>query len=269
MKRIEELALGGGAGRGAFQFAFVRTLVENGYRFEHISGTSAGAVNAYLIGAELYETGEYIWKEEVPRLIGRLEKIGAAFRGIAQSESLFSNVRIWDLLQRFVFLDKLSIPITVYTVDSQGDVIGWDSRQFTNEDQFRKAIMGAAAIPGIFPAVDYVYALGGDHEWLVDAGIKAAVPPPQYPGQKRLVVTTKNDIEEPEPFNGGSWLQNFLRAFDEMLAEIARNDLQESDEVVNPITKLPPAFDFSAESVLLSYQIGVEQALNYIQKRPD
>ena len=117
--------------------------------------------------------------------------------------------------------------------------------------------------------MDYVYAIGGDHEWLVDAGIKAAVPPPQYPGQKRLVVTTKNDIEEPEPLNGGSWFQNFLRAFDEMLAEIARNDLQESDEVVNPITKLPPAFDFSAESVLLSYQIGVEQALNYIQKRPD
>ena len=268
MKHIEELALGGGAARGSYQFAFVRTLMEEGgYKIDHISGVSAGALNAYQLSAGMTDRGEYIWKEEIPTIIGRLDKLMIPIRVLLRRDAMFSNFRIWDMLQRFVDLKSCKIPITIYTVNEQGHVIGWDNNEFTDDDEFRKVIMGAAAIPVMFPPVPYAWSMKRDENWLVDAGIRAAIPPPQYPGQQRTVITTKNDIEEPEVFSGGTWFRAFLRSFDAMTAEIGRGDLQTTDWLVNPPARLPAAFDFSPESIAKSYEIGRQQALRLLEER--
>ncbi|HDY75260.1 MAG TPA: patatin-like phospholipase family protein, partial [Candidatus Marinimicrobia bacterium] len=44
MKKTIGLALGGGGARGAAHIGVLQVLHENGFRFNHLAGTSAGAV---------------------------------------------------------------------------------------------------------------------------------------------------------------------------------------------------------------------------------
>lgn len=260
MKKFPELALSGGAARGAYQFALVKTLIENGYEFGHISGTSIGAINAYLLSSDLLDTGEYIWKEEVPKLFGRREKIQAIFRGATMKEGLFSPEPISSMLNRFVSLKAVQKPFTAYCVDAEGAVIGFRSTAFTNDAQLCEALRGAIAIPGIFPPVNYVYNLTGEYNQLIDAGVRALIPPPSDIGKKRMVVTVRNNLSKIDYFPGGTWIDSLLRTYDLMTGEIARGDLLPDDVVISPVPELSEPYDFSREAIERNWRIGVEQA---------
>ena len=265
MRKYPELALSGGAARGAYQFALVKTLIENGYEFGHISGTSIGAINAYLLSSDLLDTGEYIWKEEVPKLFGRREKIQAIFRGATMKDGLFSPEPITSMLNRFVNLKAIRKPFTAYCVDAEGSVIGFRSNMFTNDDQLREALRGAVAIPGVFPPVNYVYNLEGEYNQLIDAGVRALIPPYDI-GKKRMVVTVRNDLSKIDYYPGGTWIDNLLRTYELMTGEIARGDLLPDDLVISPTPELSPPYDFTLQAIERNWNIGVEQAGIMIRK---
>lgn len=266
MRKYPELALSGGAARGAYQFALIKTLIENGYEFGHISGTSIGAINAYLLSSDLLDTGEYIWKEEVPKLFGRREKIQAIFRGVTMKDGLFSPESISSMLERFVNLKAIRKPFTAYCVDAEGSVVGFRSSSFTNDDQLCESLRGAIAIPGIFPPVNYVYNLEGEFNQLIDAGVRALIPPHSEPGKKRMVVTVRNDLSKFEYYPGGTWIDNLLRTYELMTGEIARGDLLPNDFVVSPTPELSPPYDFTLQAIERNWKIGVEQAGIMIRK---
>ena len=57
------LALEGGGARGSYQIGAYKALVESGFRFSSIVGTSIGAINAAVICSGGLELLEGIWKE--------------------------------------------------------------------------------------------------------------------------------------------------------------------------------------------------------------
>lgn len=57
------LALEGGGARGSYQIGAYKALIESGFRFSSIVGTSIGAINAAVICSGGLELLEGIWKE--------------------------------------------------------------------------------------------------------------------------------------------------------------------------------------------------------------
>ena len=56
------LALEGGGARGAFHMGAVKALLEEGYDFQGVAGTSIGALNGALIAQGDFETGYRLWE---------------------------------------------------------------------------------------------------------------------------------------------------------------------------------------------------------------
>jgi len=59
---IRGLVLEGGGAKGAYALGCLLALEEKGIRFDVISGTSVGALNAAISSAELLESGKELWK---------------------------------------------------------------------------------------------------------------------------------------------------------------------------------------------------------------
>lgn len=56
------LALEGGGAKGAYQMGVVKALMEAGYEFDAVVGTSIGALNAAMIAQGKWEQGYQLWK---------------------------------------------------------------------------------------------------------------------------------------------------------------------------------------------------------------
>ncbi len=57
------LALSAGGARGAYQFGYVRTLIQSGLAFTSIAGSSIGALNGAIIAQGDMEKGRSLWME--------------------------------------------------------------------------------------------------------------------------------------------------------------------------------------------------------------
>lgn len=68
------LALEGGGAKGAFHMGVVKALLENGYTFDGVSGTSIGALNGALIVQGDFEKGYKIWENMDNSMIFDIEE---------------------------------------------------------------------------------------------------------------------------------------------------------------------------------------------------
>ena len=57
------LVLEGGGARGAYQAGVLKALIEAGYKFDGVAGTSVGALNGVMIAQNRFEDSLKIWKE--------------------------------------------------------------------------------------------------------------------------------------------------------------------------------------------------------------
>lgn len=57
------LVLSGGGARGAYQVGAIKALLELGFKFDIVTGTSVGAINALLLTANKFEELLKIWKQ--------------------------------------------------------------------------------------------------------------------------------------------------------------------------------------------------------------
>ncbi len=67
------LALEGGGAKGAFHMGAVKALIEEGYEFDIIAGTSIGAFNAAIIVQGDFEIGYNLWENMTTSLIFDIE----------------------------------------------------------------------------------------------------------------------------------------------------------------------------------------------------
>lgn len=58
---VNGLVLGGGGARGAYQIGVLMALNELGYKYNVVTGTSVGALNAFLLGMNNFDLLKEIW----------------------------------------------------------------------------------------------------------------------------------------------------------------------------------------------------------------
>lgn len=68
------LALEGGGAKGAFHLGAVKALLEEGYHFDAVAGTSIGALNGAIIAQGDFEIGYKLWENIDPTLLFDIEE---------------------------------------------------------------------------------------------------------------------------------------------------------------------------------------------------
>jgi len=180
------LALGAGGPRGSAHIGVLRVLEREGFRVRAVSGTSIGSVVAAL-----YSAGRT--PVELEQLFATLEAARVSGRPFSDGAGLLSRRGIVDWLHEQLgdlTFEELNLPCAVVAVDlntrravtfREGDVVN--------------AILGSAAVPGLYPPLEY------PPYRLIDGGALDPVPvraarllAPKLPV---VAVTLQTPIDQP------------------------------------------------------------------------
>jgi NTE family protein len=165
--------LSGGAALGAIQVGMLRALYERGIEPDLIVGTSVGAVNGSFIASRPFTPATAEGLAEVWHRIGRgqvfpLNPLAGFLGFFGARRHLVPERGLRDLLVEhleFDLLEQARVPFHVITTDVLNGSEVRLSRGPTLD-----AVMASAAIPGIFPPVDW------GHRHLMDGGIANHAP---------------------------------------------------------------------------------------------
>jgi NTE family protein len=165
--------LSGGAALGAVQVGMVRALYERGVEPDLIVGTSVGALNgAYLASRPfLPQTADRL--AEVWGRIGRgqvfpLNPLTGFLGFFGARRHLVPDGALRELLAEhleFDRLDQATVPFHVIATD----VLSGAELRLSRGDAL-EAVMASAAIPGVFPPVEWA------HRYLIDGGVSNNAP---------------------------------------------------------------------------------------------
>jgi NTE family protein len=165
--------LSGGAALGAIQVGMLRALYERDIEPDLIVGTSVGAVNGAFIASRPFSpaTGEElagVWHRIGRGQVFPLNPLAGFLGFFGTRRHLVPERGLRDLLVEHLEFDRLEqarIPFHVITTDVLNGSEVRLSRGPTLD-----AVMASAAIPGIFPPVDW------GHRHLMDGGIANHAP---------------------------------------------------------------------------------------------
>ena len=165
--------LSGGASLGAIQVGMLQALAEREIRPDVIVGTSVGAVNgAFLAGREFsVETVEelaHIWAGIRRGRVFPAEPLTGLLGFLGARRNLVPAAALRRLITRHIeheFLEDLPIPLHVIACDV---LTGREVR--LSRGPLVDAVLASAAIPGIFPPVEW------DGRLLIDGGVVNNTP---------------------------------------------------------------------------------------------
>lgn len=160
--------LSGGGSLGAVQVGMLQALGAHGVRPDLMIGTSVGAVNAAWVAGHGMSPASLaglarIWSRLRRRDVFDVDAVRAVRALAARSSSLCSGGGLRALLSScagVTRLDEASVPMHVVATDLlSGEEV------LLSEGDLVEAVMASAAIPAVFPPVEF----GGRH--LVDGGV--------------------------------------------------------------------------------------------------
>lgn len=174
------LILSGGGSKGSFQVGKLKQLVEQGYRWDQITGVSVGAINAIYLGMfnkHEQHSGvlqlENLWRTKINGnssvydhwLPGSLTYVASLWKG-----SLFDTSPLRSLIEMNVDIDKVkqsNVPIHI-------GVCSLNSGKFktvlATESNIIDYVMASSSFPIAFPTIEI------DGEVFTDGGIRNTVP---------------------------------------------------------------------------------------------
>jgi NTE family protein len=159
------LALGGGGARGLAHIGALKVLVEEGIRFDMISGCSMGAFIAayYALGLDLEKLEKEVSGYTKSKAIKKLLDLGLPREAILKGEK--SKKYIKELIGEKVVFGQTKIPLYIITTDlSTGEEV------VLKKGNISEAIMASISVPGIFPPVKL------DGKYLIDGGVVNPTP---------------------------------------------------------------------------------------------
>jgi NTE family protein len=165
--------LSGGAALGAIQVGMLRALYERGIEPDMIVGTSVGAVNGAFIASRPFAPATADELAKVWHRVGRgqvfpLNPVTGFLGFFGTRRHLVPDRGLRQLLVDHIEFDRLEqarVPFHVITTDV---LTGSEVR--LSRGSALDAVMASAAIPGIFPPVDW------GHRHLMDGGIANHAP---------------------------------------------------------------------------------------------
>ena len=172
------LILTGGGAKGAYEAGAVAALAEAGLPIRLVAGSSAGALSAAMIAAGRADRLETTWRSltreriysvRAPTFFAGLLPGWLTLRALSSASSLLDPRPLRELIASSVELERIhgsAIGLIVTTTD----IVRREPRVFDNHTVTVDALVAAAAVPGLFPAVEVDGAL------LVDGGLTGRAP---------------------------------------------------------------------------------------------
>jgi NTE family protein len=172
------MILTGGGAKGAYEAGAVAALAEAGLPIRLVAGTSAGALSAAMIAAGRADrleatwrsiTREQIYSVRAPTFFAGLLPGWLTLHALSRARSLLDPQPLRELIAASVELDRIrSSPIGLIVTAT--DLVRREPRVFDNQTVTLDVLVAAAAVPGLFPAVEIDGAL------LVDGGLTGRAP---------------------------------------------------------------------------------------------
>ena len=169
---VTAFVLSGGGNQGVAQVGMLRALLERGHRPDVVIGTSVGALNGAVIATtpslEGVERLERVWSALRGEQVFPGNALRRAWNVLKRDDHLISNEGLAELIVAAApaaTFEELEIPLRVVTTD----LISGDEVIFVR-GPLHAALLGSAALPGIFPPVEY------DGLVLVDGAVVNLVP---------------------------------------------------------------------------------------------
>ena len=178
--------LGGGGSLGAMQVGMLRALHEHGLRPDLVVGTSVGSLNGAVLAKDpadaierLHKTWAHMTRQEAfpGGVFSRVRTLAHAKTHLFPSTGLAAIID--EQLGAGATFDDLALPLGVVTTE-----VDTAEPLLITEGELLRPLLASAAIPGIYPAVEY------EGRSLYDGGLVANVPLRQAlsMGAKSLVV---------------------------------------------------------------------------------
>jgi NTE family protein len=258
--------LSGGASLGAVQAGMLRALYEREIAPDLILGASVGAVNGAYVASRpaTVETATdlgSIWREVGRQQVFPLNPLTGFVGFFGLRDHLISNQSLRQLVEthtEFARLEEAPIPFSVIATDllsgrevclSEGDAI--------------EAVLASAAIPGIFPPVDW------DGRKLIDGGVSNNTPIAdaiELSAERIYVLPTGNACDLTTPPRGA--LGMFLHAMSLLIMRRLLVEVELLADRAELIVLPPPCplnitpIDFSKADELISR--GYADAADYL-----
>lgn len=276
------LILSGGGTKGAYEAGVVAALVEGGLPIRLVAGSSAGALSAAMVVAGRADRLEATWRsitrEQVyslrtPTFFAGLLPGWLTLRALSNAASLLDPRPLRELITASVELERIRnsrIGLLVTTTD----IARREPRVFDNQTVTIDALMAAAAVPGLFPAVAVDGAL------LVDGGLTGRAPVLEAldaaPVGRALVVLSY----APEDRNGPATTirRSMEEAFETAMLHQIRRDV-ELARLKHPTTDVqlltPSAplrlrpLEFDSEGIARALDLGRADALTCLRALDD
>jgi NTE family protein len=165
--------LSGGASLGAIQVGMLRALYEHEIAPELIVGTSAGAVNGAYIASRpaTPETAEglaKVWRSTTTLEVFPPNPVTAVLGLVGHRDHLVPNFGLKTLVRKHAQFQRLQdAPIPFHVIATE--IVGGAERRLSEGDAER-AVLASAAIPGVYPSIDF------DGVELVDGGVADNTP---------------------------------------------------------------------------------------------
>jgi NTE family protein len=231
------LALGGGGVRGFAHLGVLRVLEREGLAPRVVAGTSMGAIVATLYALlpslDVVEATLAEFFRRFAPALGRLAaQASSSHGGIAVDEpSLLEPAAFhgyFDQLIPDTTFEKTRLPLAVVAVD----LVSGEEVVYTS-GPVRPAVLGSAALPGIFPPIAFNGRLLVDGGWTSRIPVDAA----RQLGAERVLAVEVSDNADTKfsPNEPKTGLQIVLRA-----AEITRNHLARGSARRADILLAPP-----------------------------
>jgi NTE family protein len=258
--------LSGGASLGAVQAGMLRALFERGVEPDLIVGTSVGAVNGSFIASRPPTTATAEELAEIWRGVSRwevfpLNPLTGFFGFFGARDHLVPDRGLRKLVARNLELEHLEeapTPLHVITTD----LLSGRELRLSRGDAL-EAVIASAAIPGVFPAVEW------DGRLLIDGGVANNAPivdAIELGAERVYVLPTGNACDLPEPPRGAVAMllhAMSLLVMRRLLVEV--ETLRDQAELIVlpppcPLTIAP--IDFSRADELISR--GYEDSSGYL-----
>ena len=122
MKEKYSLVLEGGGAKGAYQIGAYIALKEKGFEFDHVVGTSIGAINGAVIAQGDVEKGIYFWensnldafdddksnsKKSIEDYLPMIKSNIKNIVNMAHGEGVIDSKPLWDIANELVDEEKL------------------------------------------------------------------------------------------------------------------------------------------------------------------
>jgi NTE family protein len=249
------VVLSGGASLGAIEAGMVRALYERGIAPELIVGTSAGAVNGAFLASRppTPDTAQQLgalWRQMRTLQVFPPNPVTAVLGLAGEHDYLVSNSGVKRVLEAHAQFTRMEDASTRFAVLAT-DVLSGERRRIERGDAL-SAVLASAAIPGVFPSIDF------EGRRLVDGGVAENTPiadavalgaDPVY------VLPTGGACTLPAPPKGA--VQMLVHALTLLINQRLAQDIAQYSQSVRLIVFPPPcpqpvpAWDFGQAGTLI------------------